>query len=180
MKDSRTVNSSRNIVFGFINRIINMGFPFIIRSAIIHELGIQYLGLNSLFTSILGVLNLAELGIGSALTFSMYEPAEKGNKGELCALLNYYRRCYRIIGIVIGACGLLIMPFLPKLINGTYPEDISLYVLFTIYLFNTVISYFMFAYKGALLSCSLVPSRGKGARRTGIGLFHLFFPHIFL
>ena len=152
MKDSRTVNSSRNIVFGFINRIINMGFPFIIRSAIIHELGIQYLGLNSLFTSILGVLNLAELGIGSALTFSMYEPAEKGNKGELCALLNYYRRCYRIIGIVIGACGLLIMPFLPKLINGTYPEDISLYVLFTIYLFNTVISYFMFAYKGALLT----------------------------
>ena len=71
---SRTENSINNIVFGFINRIILMVFPFIIKTVLIKKLGIEYLGLNNLFSSVLQVLCLSELGIGSAMVFAMYKP----------------------------------------------------------------------------------------------------------
>lgn len=152
MKDSRTKNSVRNILWGVINRIIGIIMPFLIRTLLIYVLGVQFVGLSSLFSSILGVLNLAELGIGSALTYTMYEPAVNEDTKMLSTLLNFYKRCYRIIGIIILSIGLVIMPFIKNFINGQYPAGINLYILYGVYLFNTVISYFMFAYKGAVLT----------------------------
>lgn len=151
MKASRTKNSSRNIFWGLINKIIGIIMPFLMRTLIIYILGIQYAGLNSLFTSVLGMLSLAELGIGSALTFSMYEPAANDDYSQLSALLNFYKKCYREIGIIISVIGIIIVPFIPKLIEGGYPNDINIYVLYGIYLFNSVISYFMYAYRGSIL-----------------------------
>ena len=104
--------------------------------------------------SVLNVLNLAELGIGSALVFSMYKPVEEDDRTRLSALLALYRRCYRVIGAVILTVGLLLMPFLPYLIEGTYPSDVNLYLLYGIYLANTVVSYFLFAYKQSLFIAS--------------------------
>lgn len=72
--DSRLNNSTRNIFAGLINKVLLILFPFISRTAIIYALGSEYLGLNSLFSSILMVLNLSELGISSALVYSMYKP----------------------------------------------------------------------------------------------------------
>lgn len=151
MKTSRTKNSTRNILWGLVNKGIGIILPFLMRTLIIYILGIQYAGLNSLFTSVLGMLSLAELGVGNALTFSMYEPAAKDDYKQLSALLNYYKKCYRIIGCVILVIGVMIIPFLPLLINGGYPDDINIYVLYCIYLFNTIISYFMYAYRGSVL-----------------------------
>ena len=74
MGDSRTVNTTRNLFWGIIAKIVEIIMPFISRTAMIYVLGMRYVGLNSLFTSILGVLSLAELGFGSALVFSMYKP----------------------------------------------------------------------------------------------------------
>ena len=74
MKIERKKNAARNVVFGVIQRLYNMVMPFIMRTVMIYLMGVEYLGLNSLFTSILQVLNLAELGVGSAMVFSMYKP----------------------------------------------------------------------------------------------------------
>lgn len=152
MKIAKTNRAVKNIVFGSINKIVTIFFPFIIRTIIIRYLGTEYVGLNSLFSAILNVLNFAELGIGSAIVFSMYKPIAHDDKQTINALLNLYKKVYKICGIIVLVCGLAVMPFLPNLINGDYPADINLYILYSIYLLNTVIGYFFFAYKASLLS----------------------------
>lgn len=147
----RTKNAVRNIIWGFVNKFIVLFFPFIIRTIIIRQLGSEYLGLNSLFTSILQVLNLTELGFSSAIVFSMYKPIAEKDEKTICALMNLYKKIYRIIGCLILLIGLCITPFIKELINGTYPTDINIYILYLIYLFNTAITYFLFAYKSTLL-----------------------------
>lgn len=152
MKLQKTQNAVRNIVFGFFFKIVAMLGPFAVRTVMIYVMGNDYVGLNSLFTSILSFLSLAELGVGSALVYSMYKPIAEDDSATICALLNLYRRLYRYIGLVILAVGLLLLPFLKYLVKDGVPEDVNLYVLYLIYLGNTVISYFMFAYKQSLLT----------------------------
>lgn len=74
MKIERTKNAGRNFLFGFIQKAYQILVPFLMRTVMIYCLGVEYLGLNSLFASILQVLNLAELGVGSAMVYSMYKP----------------------------------------------------------------------------------------------------------
>lgn len=150
----RTKNASRNIIWGMVNRIISALLPFISRTIILYKLDSLYLGIGSLFSSVLGMLSLAELGFSSAIIFSMYKPIADGDHDMICALLRFYRRCYRIIGTVILALGLALLPFLKFFISGDYPENINIYVVYLIYLGNTVISYLLFAYKKSLLQAN--------------------------
>lgn len=152
MKIERTKNATRNIIFGWIQSVYSLVIPFVTRTAMIYLLGAQYLGLNSLFTSILSVLSLAELGVGSAMVFSMYKPIAEDDEAKVCALMRLYKIYYRVIGLVVGAIGLVLTPFIPKLISGSVPSDINIYVLYLLYLCSTVLSYWLFAYKNALLT----------------------------
>ena len=115
-------------------------------------LGAEYLGLGSLFTSVLQVLNLAELGFSSAIIYNMYKPVADKDTKTICALLNLYKKIYRVVGTVVLVIGLAIMPFLRNMIDGGVPENMDIYVLYILYLFNTVSTYFLFAYKSALLN----------------------------
>lgn len=151
---SRTINAKRNIKGAFIYRVTGMLMPFLTRTVMIYYLGTLYLGLNSLFTSVLQVLSLAELGFGEAMVFSMYEPIAKGDTEMVCALLKLYRTIYRVIGVVIVVLGLVFMPFIPNIINGEVPQNVNLYALYLINLLNTGISYFLFAYRGSLLTAN--------------------------
>lgn len=148
---NRTKNSTRNIFYGILEKIIKIVLPFIVRTIFIQKLGVEYLGINSLFVSILQVLNLAEFGFSSVIVYNLYEPIATNNKNKICALLNLYKKIYRIVGIVILVIGLVVMLFLHKLVNGDIPSSINIYVLYLIYLFGTVLTYFLFAYKTALL-----------------------------
>lgn len=152
---SRVNRSIKNISAGLANRFLSLAVPFIIRTLIIQKLGMEYLGLNSLFSSILQMLSLTELGFGSAMVFSMYKPIAENDNATVCALLNFYKRIYHYIGIIILAIGLLLMPFLKNLIASDYPQDINIYSVYLIYLANTVISYFLFAYKSSLLTACM-------------------------
>ena len=152
VKLSRTKNAVRNIYCGLFNKIITILFPFLIRTVLIKKIGIEYAGLNSLFSSILQVLNLTELGFASAVVYSMYKPIAEDDKDTICALLNFYKRVYFIIGLVILALGTAVMPFLQHLIKGNIPQDINIYVLYSIYLVNTSLSYLLFGYKNSLLN----------------------------
>lgn len=152
MKIERTKNATRNIIFGTLLKIYQILIPFVLRTIFIYTLGIEYLGLNSLFTSIFSVLNLVELGVGSAMVFSMYQPIANDNEEKICALMGLYRKYYHIIGLIILVFGMVLLPFVPKLISGDIPADINIYALYMMNLAATVLTYWMFAYKNSLLS----------------------------
>lgn len=152
MKIERTKNATKNIVFGTILKLYQIIVPFLMRTAMIYLLGVEYLGLNSLFTSILQVLNLVELGVGSAMVYSMYKPIAKDDEVEICALMKLYKIYYRIIGSVILVLGMILCPFIPHLIKSDVPADMNVYILYILNLLATVFSYWLFAYKNCLLS----------------------------
>lgn len=152
MKLERTKNAKRNIIFGIILKIYQILVPFLMRTALVYYLSVEYLGINSLFSSILSVLNLAELGVGSALVFSMYKPIAEDDTKTICALMQLYKIYYRVIGAVVLLAGVALTPALPYLIKGNLPSDVNLYVLYYINLMATVLSYWLFAYKNSLLS----------------------------
>lgn len=150
-KIERTKNASRNIFFGVILKIYQIFVPFLMRTAMIYLMGVQYLGLNSLFTSILQVLNLAELGVGSAMVYSMYKPIAEDDETTICALMKLYRTYYRVIGLVIAVVGCVLTPFIPYLIKSDVPAGINIYILYLLNLGATVLSYWLFAYKNSIL-----------------------------
>lgn len=149
---NRTWNALRNILFGVINKVIMSILPFALRTVMIKMMGMEYVGLNSLFVSILEILNLSELGISTAIVYCMYKPIAQGNKEEICALLNLFRKMYFTIGIFVLVVGIFIMPFLKCFIMGNCPADINLHILYIIYLADSCISYFFMGYKSAILS----------------------------
>ncbi|MBS6888902.1 polysaccharide biosynthesis C-terminal domain-containing protein [Clostridium paraputrificum] len=152
MKLERSKNAMRNASFGIINRLVGIICPFIVRTIFIKVLSVEYLGLNSLFSSILTVLNLTELGFSSAIVFCMYKPIADDDTDAINALLYFYKKAYKYIGIIIFTIGVCLIPFLEHLINGTYPNNINLVVVYLVYLFNTVLSYFLFGYLSSLIS----------------------------
>ncbi|MBR4769412.1 MAG: oligosaccharide flippase family protein [Clostridia bacterium] len=148
----RKGNTIKGTATGLALQAFYMVVPFILKTVFIYTLGIQYSGLNSLFTSILQVLNLAELGVGYALVFSMYKPIAEGDTEKICALMRLYRLYYRIIGVVILVVGCAFIPVLPVLIAQDLPPDVDLTVLYLLNLGTTVLSYWLFAYKNCILS----------------------------
>ena len=152
MRIDRKKNAIRNAIWGYIGKFISLIMPFIFRTVIIYKLGSEYVGINSLFTSILQVLNLSELGIGSAIVFNMYKPIADNDIEHIGALLKLYKKVYFKIGMFILGIGVLITPLLKSLIKGNYPDDINIYMVYIAFLLNTVIGYILFGYKNILIN----------------------------
>lgn len=151
MRYNRLENTGRNLVWGSVETLTGIILPFFVRTALIHALSMEYVGLGGLFSSILQLLSLTELGIASAITHSLYHPLATDDTDTVCALLAFYRNAYRIIGTIVIVIGLAFLPFLDHLIKGSYPDDIRLQSVYAIYLINNVLSYFVFADKKTLL-----------------------------
>lgn len=151
MKLNRSKNILKGTIVGVINTVITTLLQFANRTVMIYILGTEYLGLGNLFSSILSVLSLAELGFSSAIIYFMYKPIAEDDDKTVCSLLRFYKIVYYIVGTVILIVGLILIPFLPKLINGSYPEDINLTTVYLLYLGNTVLSYYAGAYKQCIL-----------------------------
>ncbi len=152
MKLERTANTKRNIFIGEIDKFVGILLPFIVRTMIIHLMAAEYLGLMSLFYSIVQMLNLVELGFGTAIIYSLYKPIAEDDKKKINALLFFYSKVYKVVGVIVCVVGLGIMFFLPKLIKGTIPKDTNIYLLYFIFLFNTCINFFLFPNKKALMT----------------------------
>lgn len=151
MVDSRTKNTVRNIGAGLINQVVSIILPFINRTIILWSLGVEFTGLSGLFSSILSVLGIAELGFNTAIVYSLYRPMSEHDENKICEIVSLFQKIYGIIGTIVLVLGMAIMPFLKYLIHGSYPNEINLYVVYFLYLLNSVISYYMFAYKECLL-----------------------------
>ena len=144
----RTRYTLINMVVNVGGQLMNQVLLFISRMVFIHYLSAAYLGVNGLFTDVLGILNFAELGIGTAMIYSLYEPAAKNDEHRLAQLMNLYRLLYRIVAVVVLLVGLALMPFL-----GFFIKDSSgiehLRLIYLMYVANSVCSYLL-SYKNSI------------------------------
>ena len=115
----RTNNSVKNAVIAIAMNIVTILIGFVSQKVFINTLGTEYLGLNGLFTNIISMLGIIELGLGSAIIYNLYKPIAERNKEKVKSLMLFYKTSYRIIAIIISIIGLLIIPFLHLILTNT-------------------------------------------------------------
>ena len=150
MGNSRLKNSALNFASGFLGRMLTILLNFAVRTIFIHCLNEAYLSVNGLFSNILTVLSLAELGFGSAMVYRMYAPVAVKDYQKTAALLYFYKKIYAIIGAVIFGLGLCVIPFMDDIIKDK-PDVSGLTLYYILYLINTTISYWFASYKASVL-----------------------------
>ncbi len=148
---SRTLNSARNVATSIGGQLLNNILRFVCRTVFIYTLGKDYLGISSLYSNVLTLLSIAELGFGTAVTYSLYQPLADHDVEKVKSLMDFFRKAYQIIGLVIFGLGLLLMPFLPYLMTGV-TDKVNIYLYYILYLLQTVVSYLFYAYKAVLLT----------------------------
>lgn len=146
----RVKNSLNNITASVIGYVFKLLAQFLCRAVFIRVLGAEYLGLNGLFSNILYVLSFAELGVGSAITFSLYKPIAEGDRNKIRSLMELFRKSYYVIGAVVGIIGALLTPFLGYIVKDI-PNIPNIGLIYLIYVANSCVSYF-FAYKRTLIT----------------------------
>lgn len=147
---SRTHYSLMNSSVSTIVYLIKLVLSFAVRSYFIKYLGVEYLGLNGLFTNILSFLSLAELGIGTSIVYELYKPLAFDNKEEIKSLMKLYKRAYDFIGVAVALLGVLLIPLIPFMLKGGTNIN-HVYIIYILFLSNSVVSYF-FTYKRSILN----------------------------
>ena len=140
IKTERMKNSFFNSISNVLILFSNTIFSFIVRTFFIKILGEQCLGLDGLFTNILSLLSLSELGISTAVSFSLYKPLAEKNDLHTSKLITFYKKVYRIIAAVILVTSLFLLPFLKYIVNG-YTVNYNIYIIYSLYVLNTILSY---------------------------------------
>lgn len=150
MENSRLKNSALNFASGFLGRVLAILLNFVVRTIFIYCLNEAYLSVNGLYSNILTVLSLAELGFGSAMVYRMYAPVAVKDYQKAAALLQFYKKIYIIIGVVIFFLGLCVIPFMDYIIKDK-PDISGLTLYYILFLVNTSISYWFSSYKASVL-----------------------------
>lgn len=146
----RAARIEKNLKFVMAGELLLAVLKFLSRRVFVLLLGREYLGLNGLFTDVLSMLSLAELGFSASITYSLYRPVAQGDTETIKSLVRLYRRVYRTVGMVVLAVGLSLTPFLSFFVKKM-PEDIPyIPLIYVLNLANASISYF-FTYKSTLL-----------------------------
>ncbi len=149
----RLKNIAKNFVAGMAMQIIIEILRFVVRTVFIYTLTQAYLGINGLFSSILNILNISELGIGAAIVAEMYKPLANNDTEKLKSLMVFYRKAYLCIGWAFLGIGLALMPFLPSLMKET-TELVNIYFVYLLLLLNSVVSYWFSSYKLSIVTAS--------------------------
>lgn len=143
---SRTAKTVMAAFTEALFQVVAVFFPFILRTIFIMRLGSEYLGLNGLCTSVLGTLNIVDFGVDAALKYRLFKPVSEKDWKKTGIYLNYIKKVYFLIGLVIFVAAVCVMPFLSKLIKSDIPDGINIYVVFFCFLMQTVLSYCFFNY----------------------------------
>lgn len=149
-KKSRTAYTLINMCSNFAGYGLNLLLSFVCRMIFVRCLQQEYLGISGLFTNILSMLSLSELGIGAAIGYALYKPVAEDDYEKIASLMKFYGTAYRTIGCVIAVLGLCALPFLNVIIPQWPDIPDNLYVIYLLYLFQSASSYF-FSYRGAIL-----------------------------
>lgn len=152
---SRVSKSIKNVIFGVLGLLISLIVSFISRSVFIRILGLEYNGVNGLFSNILSVLNLAELGFATSIAYALYKPLQENDEKTIAMIMRYFKKIYRLVAIIVLIAGCCCIPILQYLIS----EDISelsfslneLRIYFSLYLASTVCSYLL-AYRRTIIT----------------------------
>ncbi|MBM6763558.1 lipopolysaccharide biosynthesis protein [Ligilactobacillus agilis] len=149
-KDTRLYNVFRNIQYGLISQALAIIFSFINRTLFIKVLGTNYLGINGLFTDVLTMLSLADLGLSTAMVYSFYKPLAEKNYEKLSSLTFFYKKIYEYIAVIVIVIGIALIPFLKYIVNldSNIPY---LKVYYLLFVFNTAASY-LYIYKSSIIS----------------------------
>ena len=146
----KTQNSIRNSIFGIASQLIIILISFFTRSIFLRYLSEDYLGLNGLFSNVISILSLTELGFSTAATYALYKPLAEQDEQGVSALMNLYAKIYHVMFAVVTALGLLLLPFIKYVINDL-PENIpNIHLIYLLFVLNSALSY-LFSYKRSLL-----------------------------
>ncbi len=146
---SRTQNSARNLLVGTFMYIFTQIVSFVSRTIFIKLLGDQYLGISGLYSNILALLSLADLGVTTAFTFALYKPLADRNYTKIASLLSFFRKLFILIALIVFAIGIGFVPFLKYIVNGSTLEYRKLQLYFILSVINTACSY-LAVYKSAV------------------------------
>lgn len=141
------VNSSLAI----ITMVITYALSFVYRTVLVKVMGVEYVGITGLCSNIINLFSLAELGISWAISFYLYKPLSENDQKTVAAIINLLKKLYRYIGLFIAIAGLVILPFLTTIAKSEHPID-NLHLIYLMFLTNTVLSYFFFAYYQILIA----------------------------
>lgn len=139
---TRTQNSVRNTVVGVTLHLLTAGFSFASRTVFVRVLGVQYLGISGLFSNILTMLALSDLGVYTVMVYSLYKPLAENDQIKIAALIRYFQRLYNVIALVVLGLGIACIPLLPYLINNSTLSHGETVVYYILLLLNSACSYF--------------------------------------
>lgn len=145
----RVKNSIKNTIAAMSSNILTIIIGLIAQAVFIRILGTEYLGINGLFTNIISMLGIVELGIGSAIVYNLYKPIANRDKETIKSLMNFYKKAYHIIALVVFIIGISIIPFLSYFIGETI-VDININLVYLLFIIDIVCSYLL-TYKRSLL-----------------------------
>ncbi len=148
----RTGNSIINSITSIVSNFISIIITFISQTVFIRILGAEYLGLNGLFTNVLSMLSIFELGIGNAIVFNLYKPIADNDEKKISALMNFYKKAYNIISLLIFIFGILLLPFVKYMINDV-SVDTNVYMVYLLFLISSVSSYFITYKRNLIIAC---------------------------
>lgn len=144
-------NNVKNVSFSVILQAVTVLTSFIVRVVFVHILGKEFNGLNSLFTEIIAMLSLMELGIGTSVSFSLYSPLASGNERQLCRIMTLFKNAYRLIALAIFIVGVAIIPFIGHIVEQVSFDISYIRSIFFLFVVRTSSSY-LFSYNTALLT----------------------------
>ena len=150
MEKSRKKKSLLNIVVAFVSNILIYVLSLFTSRVIKHNLGLQVLGLNGVLSNVISILGLSEMGIGAAITFALYKPLAENNYDLIKSIMTFYKKAYRVVALIVLGIGLLIFPFVPSFIKHSDFSKPYIYLVYSLFLVNSVISYLL-VYKRTLI-----------------------------
>lgn len=146
---SRTKQTQKNVLIGFLYKFVMLFLAFFSRKLFLQYIGVEFLGINSLFSNIFNILCLADLGMGVAMTYSLYEPLSRDDRPKISALIRYYRKIYLMIAGAVLTLGLCLLPFIGTIVRTDRVVE-GLHLYYILFLLKTVSSY-LFVYKTTIL-----------------------------
>lgn len=161
----RTKKASLNIVFALLTNIITIGIGFVTQAIFLKILGAEYLGINGLFTNIVSMLGIVELGIGSAIIYHLYKPIAQNDKKQIRLLMTFYKNAYRVIAIIILIFGLFLIPLLPFFMKDM-TVNVNVTSIYLLFIMDIVCSYLL-SYKRSILYAD--------QKNYIINLVHIFY-----
>lgn len=147
----RTEKSIRNVKFALLAQIVTIVLNFVTRTCLIRFLGIESVALNGLFTQVITAISLAEMGVGTAIVYNLYQPLAEEDHEKVSQLMNLFRTAYWIIAAATLIIGIALIPWLPRLITDISFDMSYIRIVYLMFIFQSAVSY-LFSYKITLLN----------------------------